>query len=94
VICRFSGNKENIPMLAAKIETTVQADGELHLTRLPCRTGDRVEAIVLVLENGSDSAAEQQKREEARQRFLELARASQFRSTGPYPPRAELHERC
>jgi hypothetical protein len=57
-------------MRAARIETTVQADGELHLTRLPCRTGDRVEAIILILEDGGDSAAEQQKREEARQRFL------------------------
>jgi hypothetical protein len=33
------------------------------------------------------------KREAARQRFLEHARASTFRSTGPYPTRDELHER-
>jgi hypothetical protein len=44
-------------MRAARIETTVQADGELHLTRLPCRTGDRVEAIILILEDGGDFAA-------------------------------------
>ena len=36
-------------MIAAKIETTVQNDGELHLTQLPCRKGDRIEAIILVL---------------------------------------------
>ena len=33
------------------------------------------------------------KREAARQRFLERARASTFQSTGPYPTRDELHER-
>jgi len=76
-------------MTAIRIETTVQTDGELHLTQLPCRRGDRVEAIVLIL----GTLAEEKKREEARQRFLELARASQFRSTGVYPARDELHER-
>lgn len=36
-------------MNAARVETTVEADGELHLTQLPCRRGDKVEAIVLYL---------------------------------------------
>jgi hypothetical protein len=76
-------------MNAVRIETTIQTDGELHLTQLPCQRGDRVEAIVLVLESSNHERA----REEARQRFLALARASQFRSTGPYPTRDELHER-
>ena len=80
-------------MLATRIETTVQADGELHLTQLPCRKGDRVEAIILVLDNGVDATEAEMKREDARQRFLEQARASKFRSTGPYPSRDELHER-
>ena len=31
--------KEDSPMNATKIEATVQADGELHLTNLPCRKG-------------------------------------------------------
>jgi hypothetical protein len=75
-------------MNAIRIETTIQTEGELHLTHLPFHTGDRVEVIVLVL----DSAEEEKKREEALQRFLALARASQFRSTGPYPSREELHE--
>jgi hypothetical protein len=81
-------------MLATKIETTVQNDGELHLTQLPCRKGDRVEAIILVLENGASGPdADEKRREEARQRLLELAKGSKFCSTGPYPSRDELHER-
>ena len=80
-------------MNATKIETTVQKDGELHLTQLPCQKGDRVEAIILVLDAEVDSADEEKKREEARQRFNALADASTFRSSGPYPTRDELHER-
>jgi hypothetical protein len=80
-------------VIATKIETTVQKDGELHLTQLPCRKGDRVEAIILVLENGVDSTEAENKREGARQRFLAGAEASTFRSCGPYPSRDELHER-
>jgi hypothetical protein len=76
-------------MQAIRVETTIQTDGELRLTQLPCRRGDKVEAIVLILQ----PSVEEKAREEARQRFLELARASQFRSIGPYPTRAELHER-
>jgi hypothetical protein len=37
---------------AVRIETTILTDGELHLTRLPCRQGDRVEAVVLILDGG------------------------------------------
>jgi hypothetical protein len=73
--------------------TVIWDDGELHLTQLPCRKGDRVEAMILVLENHVDSEEEEKKREEARQRFLARAEASTFRSTGPYPTRDELHER-
>jgi hypothetical protein len=80
-------------MNATKIEMTVQNDGELHLTQLPCRKGDRVEAIILVLENHVDEEEAEKKREAARQRFLARADASKFRSTGPYPTRDELHER-
>jgi hypothetical protein len=85
-------------MNAFKVETVIQSDGVLHLTELPCRAGDRVEAIILVLEtNGkptpSDAAAEEKKREEALRRFQARADASRFRSTGPYPSRDELHER-
>ena len=80
-------------MNATKIEMTVQNDGELHLTQLPCRKGDRVEAIILVLENHVDEEEAEKKREEALKHFNALADASTFRSIGPYPTRDELHER-
>ena len=80
-------------MIATKIEMTVQNDGELHLTQLPCRKGDRVEAIILVLENHVDDAEAEKKRAEALKEFNALANASTFRSIGPYPTRDELHER-
>jgi hypothetical protein len=88
-------------MNALTVEATVQIDGELHLTRLPLRKGDRVEAVLRSVppsaaggahEPGEGSAAESE-RAAARAAFLELARASQFRSTGPYPAREALHER-
>ncbi len=78
-------------MIAAKIETTVQDDGELRLSDLPCRKGDRVEVIINVL--SSEDACQDQRRSEARERFLAQARASRFCSRGPYPSRDELHER-
>jgi len=40
-------------MNAVRVETTVEADGELHLTDLPCLRGDKIEAIVLILEQSS-----------------------------------------
>jgi hypothetical protein len=83
-------------MNAVRVETTVVPDGELHLTDLPCRRGDRVEAIVLILEQ-SPGAAPNEDREKARAAALEqyfaLAGSSTFRSTGPYPTRVEVHER-
>jgi hypothetical protein len=84
------------PMNAIRVETTIEADGELHLTELPCRRGDKVEAIVLILEQPSWPAPDAE-REKARaaavDEFLALARSSSFRSARPYPTRAELHER-
>ncbi len=77
-------------MLAARIETTVQADGELHLTRLPCRTGERVERL-LILENGGILPRSNRNGKKPGDGFLELARASQF--TGLHLPLAELQER-
>jgi hypothetical protein len=43
-------------MNAARVETAVEADGALHLTELPCRRGDKFEAIVLILEQPSRPA--------------------------------------
>jgi hypothetical protein len=80
-------------MFATKIETTVMNDGELHLTQLPCRKGDRVEAIILILDADSDSTDQEKRREEALKSFQARADASTFCSTGPYPTRDELHER-
>ena len=83
-------------MKAVRVETTIAADGELHLTDLPCRRGDKVEAIILILEQPSRPAPDAE-REKARaaavDQFLALARASSFRSAGSYPTRDELHER-
>ena len=86
-------------MNAVRIETTIQADGELHLTSLPCRKGDRVEAIVLLVEKGasqepaSTPTEAEERRRTALTRFQARADASRFRSAGPYPTRDELHER-
>jgi hypothetical protein len=84
---------------AIRLETTIQTNGELHLKNLPCRRGDRVEAIVLILQRDGESEgaegdqAAQRAQDEARRRFLQLARESTFCSTSPYPTRDELHER-
>lgn len=75
-------------MRAIRVETVVEKDGELHLLNLPCRKGDRVEALVTV-----PDAGELRGREAARQRFLARARASHFRSLDSYPSRDELHDR-
>lgn len=75
-------------MKAFKVQTFVETDGELHLTQLPCRKGNRVEVIILITDE--TTAAE---REAAGARLLENAQASTFRSVGPYPSREELHER-
>jgi hypothetical protein len=80
-------------MNSIKIETTIQKDGELHLTQLPCRKGDRVEATVSILASNGENANREKERAEALRQFLNLAKASRFRSTGPYPSRDELHER-
>jgi len=83
-------------MNAVRVETTAEADGELHLTELPCRRGDKVEVIVLILDQPSRPAAgagRDQARAAAVDKFLALARSSSFRSVAPYPTRDELHER-
>jgi len=86
-------------MQTVRIEATIEADGELHLTQLPCRRGDRVEATVLILDSPTPAAVQAEKdeaeckRQKALEHFLELARTSKFRSEGPYPTRDELHER-
>jgi hypothetical protein len=83
-------------MNAIRFETIVETDGELRLTDLPCRRGDRVETIVLILEQSHQPVSDgerEQARAAALDQFLALARSSSFRSAGPYPTRNELHER-
>ena len=73
-------------MNADRVETTVEADGELHLTELPCRRGDKVEAIVLILEKPlrpAPDAERENTRAAAVDQFLALARSSSFRSASP-----------
>ena len=75
-------------MSTVRVKTVIQVDGELRVSNLPCRKGDEVEAIVIMHD---DTRSRDRKR--ARQRFIERARASAFRSTTSYPSRDELHER-
>jgi hypothetical protein len=84
---------EDMYMDSIKIETTIKIDGELHLTHLPCRKGDRVEATLSILARNGEDDAREKEREEALKRFQARADASRFKSVGPYPTREELHER-
>jgi hypothetical protein len=70
------------------VETVVQSGGVIHITDLPYQTGDRVDAVIAL-----HREPKERERESARQRLLERSRRSQFRSSGPYPTRDELHER-
>jgi hypothetical protein len=74
-------------MAFVHIRTVVSVDGELHLNNLPCRKGDEVDAVVSFGQPGNRAASA------ARQRLIEHAKASTFRSNGPYPSREELHGR-
>lgn len=76
-------------MASIRVRAVIEADGELHLSNLPCRKGDEVEAIVILPEEATEP-----QRKAARQRLLEHARSSGFHSAGPYPSRDELHERA
>ncbi|MBY0513444.1 MAG: hypothetical protein K2P78_05980 [Gemmataceae bacterium] len=78
-------------MTTVRVEATVEADGELRLTDLPYRRGDRVEAVLLGPGPGPDREGD---RAAALGRFLALARASAFRSAGPLPTRDDLHDRA
>ena len=73
--------------MSIHIRTVVSVDGELHLSNLPCRKGDEVDAVV------SFGKPVQSLDGAARQRLIEHARSSSFHSSGPYPSREELHGR-
>ncbi|HOJ53363.1 MAG TPA: hypothetical protein PK184_01045 [Phycisphaerae bacterium] len=74
-------------MRSIRVEAVVQEDGEIRLSDLPCRKGDRVKAIVWLPECDDADA-----RQRARERFLARARASRLYSAGAYPSRGELHD--
>ena len=75
-------------MNAIRVEMAIEKDGELLISDLPCRKGDRFEAIVLLPDASSETA-----RQAALDRYLARAQASRFKSTGPYPTREERHHR-
>ncbi len=75
-------------MQAVKTHTWIETDGELHLKGLPCKKWDYVEVIILIPDRPTE-----EERQEALRRMKERAEQMQFRSTGPYPTRDELHER-
>lgn len=75
-------------MRSIRVQAVAQEDGEVRLKDLPCRKGDRVEAVVWLPESGSEDV-----RQRARQRFIARAQASRFRSVEAYPSRDELHDR-
>ncbi len=75
-------------MQAIKTHAWIEIDGELHLKGLPCKKQDYVEVIILIPERPTE-----EERQEALKRFRERADQMEFRSTGPYPTRDELHER-
>jgi hypothetical protein len=76
-------------MQAIKTPAWIEPDGELHLKGLPCKKPLYVEVIILIPEQPTE-----EERDEALKRFRERADRMQFQSTGPYPTRDELHERC
>jgi hypothetical protein len=75
-------------MGSIRVTAVIETDGELRISNLPCRKGDRVEAIVILPDGGATP-----EREAARQRFLDRAGSMQVRSSGSYPSRDQLHER-
>ncbi len=75
-------------MNTIKVQAIAEEDGQVRLRDVPCRKGDRVEGFLVL----PDSATPVD-RSAARSRFLQDARASQFRSVAPYPTRDDLHER-
>jgi hypothetical protein len=79
---------EGEKMQAIKTHAWIEPDGELHLKGLPCKKQLYVEVIILIPDQPTE-----EEREEALKRFRERADQMQFRSTGPYPTRDELHER-
>ena len=76
-------------MNAVRKQVVIQQDGVLQLDNLPFRRGDVIDAVL----QPAPAPTDEQRRALARERFLAIASASKFRSTGPYPRREELYDR-
>jgi hypothetical protein len=75
-------------MQAIKTHARIEADGELHLKGLPCKMQEDVEVIILIPDDPTEA-----ERQAALACMKQQAEQMHFRSTGPYPPREELHDR-
>ena len=61
-------------MSTIRVAAVIESDGELHLKGLPCRKGDRVEAVVQI--SGSTEQPERN-RQQALDHLIELSRSSE-----------------
>jgi len=77
-------------MITMRITADVPSDRRLTLN-LPEEVPPGPAEVVLMVD--PQTSDRERARTEALDRFLALTRASSFRSGGPYPLRAELHER-
>ena len=77
-------------MIAVRVETMVESDGELHLTELPCRRGDKVEAIVLILEPSPRPASAAKEGREHVRDILDRIRRDPIVPTPGTPDSVEL----
>lgn len=77
-------------MITVRIKTNVQNDRRVVVTLPPEVPTGPAELVVTV---DSHDSEREKSRLLALDEFLALARASTFRSAGPYPTRDELHAR-
>jgi len=82
-------------MITFKLTTDVPDDHKVVLTLPPSIPTGRAELTVTIAPAtpAKNAVTDEKDRVAAVDEFLRLARASTFRSTGPYPTRDELHER-
>ncbi len=83
---RLTALEREVAQLKHMVQASTQANGPAPAVGSMTIQSDRERGIWV---NPASEAEKQQ----ALRRFLARANASQFRSTGPYPTRDELHER-